>query len=88
MDFNFPKDIADKMMDHMNKDHVDTMYDYCSHVGVGTSHNQPSMVHLDKRGFDLQLGHEIIHFDFDTLCNTPNDVRKILVTMAHAAKSN
>ena len=89
MDFSFPKDIADNMINHMNEDHVDAMSDYCRHIGVEVSDNLlPKMVHIDKQGFDLQLGQETIHFDFEKPCNTPQEVREALVDLAKLSRDD
>ena len=87
MDSSFPKDIADNMIDHMNEDHVDAMSDYCRHIGIDVSSNLPNMVHIDKQGFDLKLGQEIIHFTFDKPCHSPQEVREALVELAKQSRA-
>lgn len=86
MDSSFPKDIADNMIDHMNEDHVDAMSDYCRHIGIDVSSNTPRMIHIDKQGFDLKLGQEIIHFTFDKTCHSPQEVREALVELAKQSR--
>ena len=72
----------------MNEDHVDAMSDYCRHIGIDVFNNSPKMIHIDKQGFDLELGQEKIHFTFDQPCNSPQEVREALVELAKQSRAD
>ncbi len=72
------------MIEHMNRDHTAAMRKYCADAGVETDNEDPRMVGIDAEGFHLRIGSRIVRFGFAEPVNTPEDVRKRLVAMAHA----
>lgn len=84
----FPKEIEDRMIEHMNEDHVDAMRDYCKLFGVSIGEEQPKMVSITPVGFDLLVNEERVYFAFDKKCTTPQAVREALVALAEKARSS
>ena len=85
---SFPDDIEQRMISHMNTDHVDAMRDYCRNANIETGEADPKMTHIDQSGFNLDVGDRNIRFDFKEKCTSPDEVRNALVELAEAARAN
>ena len=83
----FAKDVSDRMLKHMNDDHVDAMCDYCSFADVTIGNGSPKMTSVDQDGFDLLVNEKRVRFHFKKKCSTPEDVRKALVELAERSRA-
>ena len=84
----FPKEIEQRMINHMNTDHVDAMRDYCRYANFKTGEIDPQMTHIDQNGFNLKVADQNVRFDFKDKCANPDEVRKALVELAEIAREN
>ncbi len=76
-----------RMIAHMNADHVDAMRDYCRMAGVEIGNTQPRMSAIDAEGFDLMLGKALLRIPFEAPVRTPDEVRKAMVAMVRQARA-
>ena len=85
----FSQEIENRMIEHMNEDHVQAMVDYCRYADIPISDNsgQPKMTAIGKDGFMLTAGKNKIKFEFDQPCETPSEAREALVGLAKKARS-
>ena len=83
---SFASAIEQKMIDHMNADHVEAMRDYCKFANVKLSGNEPKMTAIDPTGFDLSVNGKRVRFYFKQRCTTPEEVRTALVALAEKAR--
>ena len=75
----------DDILEHMNKDHHDSLVSFCRHVhGVQTT--MAEMVGIDCDGFDVRAEDMIYHFEFSSPVATPADARAALVELARTAR--
>ncbi len=88
MSASFPNDIEQRMISHMNTDHVDAMRDYCRHANIETSEIDPQMIHIDQHGFNLDVNGQNVRFDFKEKCTSPDEVRNALVALAETARAD
>ena len=85
---SFPNNIEERMISHMNADHVDAMRDYCRYANIEIGEVDPKMIHIDQNGFNLDVNGQNIRFEFKHKCSGPDDVRKALVELAETARAN
>ena len=72
-----------RIIEHMNKDHIETMKHYCrTNNIVFEDGNEPSMVGIDSEGFHLRVAARIHRINFAEPVSTPKQVRETLVAMA------
>ena len=83
---HFPQEIEEKMISHMNEDHIDAMQDYCRFAGVDIGNTKPEMTAIDQNGFELSVNGESVKFQFDQECATPQEVRQALVELAKKSR--
>lgn len=82
-DIFFSNDQELSVIEHMNNDHSDAIVRYCSKAGVAISEGiTPTMVGIDKLGFHLRLGEDLLRFDFDAPVKTFSEIRAKLTLMA------
>ncbi len=84
--FQFEKHVEQKMIDHMNEDHIDALHDYCRVKNIDTNDSQPTMVAIDYEGFDIEVNNICHRFEFMSPCTTAEDVRHALVELAKQAR--
>lgn len=84
----FSAEVEERIVNHMNEDHVDAMEDYCRARDIRLDHRQPKMVGVDSLGFNLLVGSDFARFSFDNYCSSAHDVRVALVNLAKASRSN
>lgn len=84
----FPDGAEQRMVEHMNADHVDAMRAYCSHAGIDCRDDEPRMIAVDHHGFFLRVGEALTRFAFDQRCGSPLDVRTALVQQAQRARAD
>jgi putative heme iron utilization protein len=70
---------------HMNEDHRDTMKLYVTRLLGGESADW-RCTGLDPEGIDMQAGATVLRLDFPERVTTPAALRKMLVTLAEAAR--
>ena len=87
MTTSFPSDVEERMISHMNADHVDAMRDYCRYASIEINEVDPKMIHIDQNGFNLDVNGQNIRFEFKEKCTNPDDVRKALVELAETARA-
>lgn len=87
----FEEETAQRMIEHMNDDHIDAMVDYCRFAGIANdgdkNNNPPCMTAIGSDGFILLFGNKKIKFDFEQTCASSMDVRKALVELAKKART-
>jgi heme iron utilization protein len=72
------------MVEHMNADHLAAMRKYCAPYWPGETANlTPQFAGCDRYGFHLVIGERVLRIPFDTPAESPQDVRKALVALAH-----
>ncbi len=74
----------ESIIEHMNKDHRDSLRSYCRHVH-GVQSAAAEMVGIDCDGFDVRADNTLYRFDFDSLVATAADARAALVALAQTA---
>jgi len=84
----FDEQVEAQMVDHMNKDHVDAMRDYCRLKKVIYINQDPKMLAIDQDGFDMLVNGELLRITFENRCATPKDVREALVNLANQARND
>ena len=85
---SFPKDIEQRMISHMNSDHVDAMRDYCRYANIEIGEVDPQMTRIDQNGFNLDVNGRNVRFEFKETCTSPDEVRSALVKLAETAREN
>jgi putative heme iron utilization protein len=70
---------------HMNRDHVDSMLNYCRHVH-GVEATRVEMIGIDPDGFDLRADERMLRFDFAAQVLNAREARLALVELAAAAR--
>ncbi|MEM1003368.1 MAG: DUF2470 domain-containing protein, partial [Bacteroidota bacterium] len=83
----FAGEVENRMVEHMNDDHVDAIIDYCKFAGVKLGNADPSMLGVDQRGFDLLVDDKPVRFMFEKVCTTPVEVREALVDLAKRSRA-
>lgn len=83
----FSGEIEDRMIAHMNEDHVEAMKDYCRHASIELDSQAPVMLGIDAYGFDLLVNNQALRFQFDNKCETARQVREALVDLAKKARA-
>ncbi len=78
----------ERMIAHMNGDHVDAMRDYCRLHGVDAGDAAPRMAAIDSEGFDLMLEKRLLRIPFDAPVKTAEEVRKAMVALARRARES
>lgn len=84
-----PFDVASeqRMIAHMNADHIDAMRDYCRMADVDPGSSTPRMSAIDAEGFDLMLDKTLLRIAFETPVSTADEVRKAMVAMVRRART-
>ena len=85
---SFPKDIKQRLIGHMNADHVDAMRDYCRYANIEIGKADPQMILIDQNGFNLDVNGRKVRFDFKETCTSPDEVRSAPVKLAETARKN
>ena len=71
---------------HMNKDHADTLRDYCRHYhGIET--DAVEMIGIDPDGFDVRAAARILRFEFAAPVLDATAARAALVEMAQPCRA-
>ncbi len=79
------------IVEHMNKDHADTLCDYCRHVHkIETA--QAEMLGIDSDGFDVKVTHpsqesQIVRINFANPIHDAQSARAALVQLAKESRS-
>jgi hypothetical protein len=84
---SFAGEVEDRMVEHMNDDHVDAIRDYCRYASIELGQSDPSMIGVDQYGFDVMVEDRPVRFSFDHVCKTPTEVREALVEMAKRSRA-
>ena len=71
---------------HMNEDHRETMNLYVTRLLGGESADW-RCTGLDPEGIDMQAGATVLRLDFPERVTTPTALRKVLVSLADAARA-
>lgn len=77
----------ERMVAHMNEDHVDALRDYGRLFGYTSASGRPLLVGVDPDGFDVLADDGLCRCAFDHACASPLDVRKALVALAARARA-
>lgn len=78
----------DKIIEHMNEDHSDSLRNYCTNLkGLTlTESDTVRMVGIDGEGFDIFVNTKKVRFQFDETITTAIEAREALVALAKKAK--
>ncbi|HEY1076800.1 MAG TPA: DUF2470 domain-containing protein [Fontimonas sp.] len=76
-----------RMIAHMNADHVDAMRDYCRMAGIDAGNVTPRMSAIDAEGFDLMLDKSLLRIPFEAEVGSADEVRKAMVAMVRRARA-
>jgi putative heme iron utilization protein len=71
------------MVEHMNADHAKAIAHYVKLAGLPV-HEPAHMAGVDSEGLHLRIGQGVWWLPFAAPCNTPQQVREALVSLAHA----
>lgn len=71
------------MLEHMNRDHADAIAHYVELAALPRT-EPAELVGIDSEGFHLRIGQSLHWLVFPTACNSPAEVRRALVQLAHA----
>lgn len=81
---------APGILQHMNKDHADTLVLYCKAFSKAGSVEEATMVGIDRYGFEMSAmtseGPRPIRVAFDSPISSPGDSREVLVALAKRAR--
>ena len=83
----FSGETEDRMIAHMNEDHVGAMKDYCRDASIELHSQPPLMLGIDAYGFDLLVNNQALRFQFNNKCETAQQVRQALVELANKARA-
>ena len=83
----FSGETEDRMIAHMNEDHVDAMKEYCRDASIELNSHEPLMLGIDPYGFDLLVNNQTLRFQFNNKCETARQVRQALVELAKKARA-
>lgn len=77
-----------RVVDHMNEDHRHNLVAYLRHFkGIKVdAETEVRMAGVDERGFDVLAGKRKVRFDFGQSIRNVQNIRKVLVAMAQAAR--
>lgn len=73
------------ILDHMNSDHADALFNYCRHFH-GIQPTQATMIGIDADGFDVRADGRVLRFDFATPIVDAAGARKVLVEMVQQCR--
>jgi putative heme iron utilization protein len=79
-------DAESEVIDHMNKDHVRTLLEYCRHVHH-TTPASATMIGIDCDGFDLLADREVLRIEFPREVRNASEARSELVKLAQASRA-
>ncbi len=82
--------VADRIIDHMNEDHADTMALYCRAFTRATEAEEVRMTGVDRYGFEMSVktaeGPRPIRLPFDEEVSSAHEIRKAMVALAERAR--
>jgi heme oxygenase (biliverdin-IX-beta and delta-forming) len=72
-----------RMIDHMNKDHLDAIKHYCDLYDIQyLVDDVPVIAGIDSEGFNLRVNARLHRINFDEPVTTAENIRKVLVELA------
>jgi putative heme iron utilization protein len=74
------------IVSHMNEDHADAIELYATRL-LGAEPGAWRMIGCDPEGCDLLLGGQALRLSFDEPVGSPDQIRKVLVDLVHAARA-
>lgn len=77
-----------KIIDHMNKDHHDSLVLYCQYYKKMpiTSDDTVRMVGIDNMGFDIFVNNKKVRFDFEQPVTNDQQAREALMALSRGVK--
>jgi len=83
--------VADRIIEHMNDDHADTMALYCRAFTKATEASEVRMTAVDRYGFEMSVktgqGPRPIRLPFDEEVSSAKDIREAMVALAERARN-
>ena len=79
-------ELAEEAMQHLNRDHPDTLALFAQHYGKAASPLPWKITGIDPDGFNLCSGDHILHISFDAPVYMASDLRMKLENMADTAR--
>lgn len=78
----------DRVVDHMNEDHMKDLHLYCTHykqMDIGTV-DKVRMVGIDALGFDVFVNNQKVRFNFDSPISNAGEARAAMVALSKGAR--
>ena len=85
-DFLSFKEVEDEVINHMNKEHNESLKLYAK-VLLGKEPKNVQIVGIDPEGFDMRLSEKLIRFNFPVPLKKASELRKAFVKLHHEAKN-
>lgn len=84
----FSMEEEQKIIDHMNQDHADSLKSYCDLYNIHYSDSdEPVLVGVDAEGFHIRINARIHRIRFENDVNTTTDVRKEMVALSRRTQA-
>lgn len=74
------------ILEHMNADHADSLFEYCRHVH-GLTPQTTAMIGIDPDGFDLRADERLLRFDFPEPIVDAGAARQALVRLTQQSRT-
>jgi len=75
----------DRIINHLNDDHVEHMIDMIHHF-FGTKPDTAKLVDLSSEGFNIQTNEQTHYLAFEQPCTTPREIAKEAARLANFAR--
>ena len=85
-DFLGFKEVEGQVIDHMNKEHKESLELYAKVLSENDS-KDIKLVGIDPEGFDMRLTEKLIRFNFTVPLKKASELRKVFVKLHHEAKN-
>lgn len=78
----------DRVVDHMNEDHIKDLHLYCTHYKQMTigADDQVRMAGIDALGFDVFVNDQKVRFSFDQPISNAGEARAAMVALSKGAR--
>ena len=86
-DFSGFKEVEDEVLNHMNKEHNESLKLYARVLLGKEPKKSIQIVGIDPEGFDMRISEKLIRFYFPTPLKKASELRKVFVKLHHKAKN-
>ena len=81
-------EVSDRICNHMNKDHQETLCQYAEFYGGVRRVNQARMIEINNKSMKIEIEKKVIEINFDHELLDSNDAHKTLISMSKAIPKN